>query len=548
MVMAARKAAILLLVFLQLLGAALADVPSGARLPDRKAAPGTPQGASGRPPATGSSSMVVLFVNHHGVWERAAQDRWEAAGTVTGPAGVRVVPFSQALAPQFVSKMTPAQRDAALKYPEMLLNATRRDQVFAVRYVILDRYQKPDDGRTSPVLYDLKESSRVVLPEVRDHDLKRSLDGLSKDLRDGITRMTSPVWGHVVSHQYHVVDCDHVRQEQTIVIASEQEAVRNGYEPCAICFVADGDFRNRNGTEVTLGREVSAYIERRYRTDTDPERQARVDRVGQHLVDVNGLSTFHFTFRVLDVDAPNAFAAGAGAIYITRGLEKITAGNDDMLAAVLGHEIGHTEEHHVLRQYRQQQTWSVIGAVISVATGTNWAGLLSDFVGGILGLGYSRGFELEADRLGVIYAYDAGYRADDFILVINALKKVSGGKNTANWLRTHPTEDKRLERTRALVAQLQAFDRMAASYATVDAGMGNWIHRRAVLLVDHTQELSGEFPVMATAFGAVTSAASAPPSPTGTVDGGMPTAPVSAPGDTRVESSGPNTPPHFVHD
>jgi hypothetical protein len=441
-------------------------------------------------------SLVVLYVNPQGQWDRTVQEKWEAAGGFTAPTGMRAVPWAQALSPRLAG----ASRETLLRWPEMLLSSSRRAEVFAVRYVVLDRWLHPDNGRSSPVVFDTTSGARVVLPDIKHGDLKASEAALSTELSAGLAQMNAPVWGNVTAKIYHVVGCDHVRQDQTIVIDSEQEALRNGYEPCAICFASEKDFRKRNGTEQSLGREVASAIERRYHVANDPNVQARVERVGRRLIDANGLQDFNFTFRVLEMDEPNAFAAGAGAIYITRGLEKLTEGDDDMLAAVLGHEIGHTEEHHVLRQYRQAQTWSILGTIASVATGVYWPGILSDLIGGVVGRGNGRGFELEADRLGVIYAYDAGYRPEDFILVINALKKLSPGKGTPSWLRTHPTEEKRLERTRALVARLSSLDALVTSWKAQDPGMAAYIRRHGVMFVDRQQELGGALPLFVAAL------------------------------------------------
>lgn len=494
--------------------------------------------------------MVVFYVNTRGEWDRVVQDQWDKVGSVAAPDGFRMVPPMGALRGDLMVSMPAAQREALLRRPEMLLAASRCRQAFDVRYVVLNRYNRPGDGRTMPVLYDVLDGSHLVLPEVRVADLARSQAFLAKNLQAGLARISSPVWGHILSKQYHVTNCDHVRADQTIVIASEQEARRNSYEPCAVCFPGETDYHRRNSAEISLGREVASYIERRYHTDTNTETQARVERVGRRLIQANGLYAFHYTFRVLDVDEMNAFAAGAGAVYITRGLERLTAGDDDMLAAVLGHEIGHTEGHHLLRQYRQAQTWSILGAVVSVSTGAYWPGLVTNFFGGILGRGYSRGFELEADRMGLIYTYDAGYRPEDFILVINALKKVSSDRGTPGWLRTHPTEEKRLERTRGLVANLQGLDKVATSYGAVDPGLTDYIRRHGVLFVDHTQELANDLPLYVAAFGpteATPSGGIGVPVPGNNVSGNNGKS-GSVDSELRVQPGRPDESPRFIHD
>lgn len=562
------RTALLLIVMVLSLARPAAPEPATTPPPSLPSA-----GTSAPPPTVSARTVTVVFVNNHGEWTRADQSRWDEAGPLS-VSGMTVVPYDRALCAATVGKLAPTQRDLFVRYPEMLLASSHRASFFNVRYVVVDRFAKPDDGRTVPVVYDLVEGGRTTLPRIKETDLKASEAALSKSLSDGLTRLGAPVWGHVTAKIYHVAGCDHVRQEQTIVIGSAQEASRNGYEACAVCFDLETKVRPKTDTEHTLGREVSRSIEQRFRVDSDAERQARVERVGRRIVETNGLNDFSYSFRVLDVETPNAFAAGAGYIYITRGLEKITAGNDDMLAGVLGHEIGHTEEHHVLRQYRQSQTWAVIGAIASVATGVYWPGLLADFVGGLLGRGNGRVFELESDKLGVVYAYSAGYRPDDFILVMNALKKVAGGKSTPNWLRTHPAEEKRLDRTRALCAQLDALDKIVTAYQAVDPAVALWVRRNARHFYDHTQSLAEALPVWVTVTGTMPSrppAAEAPPFPaagTGPPVSGEPAAPtgtrsegtsqgIGAPANavpvddaegTRVTPGSGDSPTQFSHD
>lgn len=532
----ASRIVLLFALVLSCLGAVQAQAPVPSPSPTS-----SPQGPLfTTPPAVPpGDTMVILYLTPEGEWNRALQEAWDGQGAVAMPSGVRPLAWTQLLPAPTASLLTPAQRDQVLRFPQMLVDSARRQDLLSARYVVLAFTVKPDEPRMVPLVVDVRTGAQQWLGMVKASERSRMPAALGKSLQDSVTRMGSRVWGNVAGKQYHVVGCDHVRKDQVITIDSEREARENAYEACALCF-PDPRVRNRNNTEMALGREIAGYIERRYRIDSNAERQARVDRVGRSIVENNGLRTFDYVFRVVDSDAPNAFAAGAGYVFVTRGMEKVTAGNDDMLATVMGHEIAHTEEHHVLRQYRQAQQWAVLGALISIATRTNLGGLLADFAGGLISRGHSRRFEVDADRSGVLFAYGAGYRPQDFELVLNALKKLGGGK-APDWLRTHPTEERRIALVRQLMAQLDGLDATVRGLSLMDPAMGAYIRRRAATLVGKREMVEGlvaplrlVFQVGGPGAAAVGPARPASPAPTVTASPEPPSPPQSGQHDDAV--------------
>jgi len=70
-------------------------------------------------------------------------------------------------------------------------------------------------------------------------------------------------------------------------------------------------------------------------------------------------------------------------------------------------------------------------------------------------LGYSRKDEYEADRLGVLYAYKAGFNP---YASLEALKKLKGNSKfnikTLEYLRSHPYTDRRIEALKAFIPSL----------------------------------------------------------------------------------------------
>lgn len=111
---------------------------------------------------------------------------------------------------------------------------------------------------------------------------------------------------------------------------------------------------------------------------------------------------------------PNAFqtvdAEGRPVLAFTIALIA-DARNQDELAFIMGHEAG----HHILGHLPRTQQQAAAGAMI-LGTLATLSGADSDGVKQAEGLGasmasrtYSKGYELEADRLGTVLAWRAGY-------------------------------------------------------------------------------------------------------------------------------------------
>jgi predicted Zn-dependent protease len=199
----------------------------------------------------------------------------------------------------------------------------------------------------------------------------------------------------------------------------------------------------------------------------DPKIQGYVNDLGQRLAAKSELSTLKWTFTVLDSDIINAFALPGGYVYVSRGLVAL-ADNEDQLAGVIGHEIGHVTARHAANRY---------SAAVGSQIGVTGAAILSDiFLGGGSGraisqaggaaaqsylAGYSRGQELESDSLGVRYLdridYDTAAMAgflDKLGRESALLAKLQGQTPRGfSYLDTHPPTDERVRKATALAAK-----------------------------------------------------------------------------------------------
>lgn len=97
----------------------------------------------------------------------------------------------------------------------------------------------------------------------------------------------------------------------------------------------------------------------------DPVEQARVSRIAYELAQQSDFQSFPFTFRLIDMPVPNAFALPGGQIFVTRGMLDLGL-TDDMLANLLGHEIGHVTLQHYKRMQRKATLLNVLSNALLV--------------------------------------------------------------------------------------------------------------------------------------------------------------------------------------
>ncbi|MDP2334796.1 MAG: M48 family metalloprotease [Reyranella sp.] len=153
----------------------------------------------------------------------------------------------------------------------------------------------------------------------------------------------------------------------------------------------------------------------------DAALQSYVDRVGQKLARGSGLAG-PYRFVVLDLPVVNAHALPSGYVFVTRGLLAVLD-DEAELAAALGHELGHLTQRHAAQRARARQ--GVLDAAVEAAavTGSVTVGRSVARDGLIALRRYSREQELEADRIGLGYLVQAGYRSDAMASLIDRLRQ-----------------------------------------------------------------------------------------------------------------------------
>lgn len=191
---------------------------------------------------------------------------------------------------------------------------------------------------------------------------------------------------------------------------------------------------------------------------------AIVKQVGEKVVRNSAASRtpYKYDFHLLaDPQTINAFALPGGQVFITEGLffrltEDGKKLDEDMLAGVLGHEIGHVVARHSAEKLAQMELAQGITGAVTMATydpsNPNTA-YIAQSVANMLQLKYGREQELQSDNLGVRFMLEAGYDPEHLIEVMEILKQASGPNRVPEFQSTHPDPENRQEAIKAAIEE-----------------------------------------------------------------------------------------------
>lgn len=181
-----------------------------------------------------------------------------------------------------------------------------------------------------------------------------------------------------------------------------------------------------------------------------------------------------FTFFMMKDRQVNAFATLGGYVGVNAGLV-LLAESEDEVAAVLGHEIAHVTQSHVLRSVERAQKDSIpilLAMLGAIAIAQSGSGNSSDDAAmaamasaqGIAAqrqINYTRSNESESDRLGIQTLVRSGYAPDamaSMFLRMQALERSNRGgpkERVPDYLRTHPVTITRIAEAKQRAEQMR---------------------------------------------------------------------------------------------
>ena len=212
--------------------------------------------------------------------------------------------------------------------------------------------------------------------------------------------------------------------------------------------------------EIRLGNQLHAEISKKFRITSVG--QQRAHRIGQLVARASLRPNLPYRFHLIAEREINAFATPGGHIYVTTALMNLA--NDEELASVLSHEVGHVVARHSLKTLQHSRTLGGIADLFGSITGL--AGDTAKELGtaaaqivasGLLAV-HNREEEREADFLGVRGMPKAGLNPEAMITMFQKIQRVS--KTNPGLLGSlfsdHPDVQERIDNTRYEIDRMRS--------------------------------------------------------------------------------------------
>jgi len=208
--------------------------------------------------------------------------------------------------------------------------------------------------------------------------------------------------------------------------------------------------------ESELGAEAALMVEAQIGTIDAGALSTYVADLGRRLAAHSPRQDVSYSFAIVDMEEPNAFALPGGYIYVSRGLLAIT-NSEDELANVIAHEIGHVAALHHARQQARTAGFGLLTSPVRLV-----GGLVGGTIGALIEApfavaGYSfiaahgRGQEREADHIAQDIAAQVGYDPTALSTFLSTLQRDTdlrmGGDvpRRVHFFDTHPSTPERVK-------------------------------------------------------------------------------------------------------
>jgi len=208
--------------------------------------------------------------------------------------------------------------------------------------------------------------------------------------------------------------------------------------------------------EIEIARNNAAQFDAQASFIDDARLDAYLNRIVQRLAAHAVPRPFEYRIKVVGDASINAFTFGGGFLYVNAGL-LARMENEAQVAMVLGHEIAHAAESHVVEGMKADAGINLAGQLAgqaAAASGRVNGEVLAktyEYSMNAAVNGHGRGQESEADELGIEYMAKAGYDAREASGTFTALLKEYGDESKLDsfFYSNHPRNEERMARADA---------------------------------------------------------------------------------------------------
>jgi Zn-dependent protease with chaperone function len=157
--------------------------------------------------------------------------------------------------------------------------------------------------------------------------------------------------------------------------------------------------------------------------------------------------TWRWEVNLLRSNQINAFCMPGGKIAFFSGILDKLQLNDDEVAMVMGHEIGHALYEHARARAVKSTAAVTVSRVVGGLLFGNAGDVIGAQAGNLIALKFSRNDELQADLIGMELAARAGYDPRAGVTLWQKMSQASGGA-PPQWMSTHPAGQTRINTIR----------------------------------------------------------------------------------------------------
>ena len=442
----------------------------------------------------------VIAVDEHGSLQQSKQPTSLSTANSNGSV---VCDLNQLILPEARAKLSPTDITALLSRPDITLASCKAIKVFNCQHVLLLLPQSRGIYRATMV------NLRTLAGQGLSASQTSQEANAHQDLISQALRLCKSIDVQVIaaqdSNQYHRADADHIsRSSSTVHYPNYKAAKAAGLRPCPLCFP-----EVQYQSDIYLNPQAS--VPDNLPLSSNNSMIMRLAKVNIQLAYANHLSPqVHHAF-VLASPEYAAFSYAGGPILVSEGLLNVldTPGE---VATVLSNEMAHLSLGHVTlrpqeiqeaerRQQEEQQKnrsksfmsnmfGTVLGSVVSYATGSYWAGWgvrHAVDIGSNIKISFPKHYEEDADRKAIQLCFSAGYSLDDYVLTVNKLGSLYQQRNDNEWLKQHGKTEERLNAVRPLIEKLSPMESGLRAWKNGDPTLCEAWRHQVQLYLDNPQ-------------------------------------------------------------
>lgn len=203
--------------------------------------------------------------------------------------------------------------------------------------------------------------------------------------------------------------------------------------------------------EIQIGNEAARQVAGQMKLSQDAAVTRRVQSLGEKLVQGLPRKEYDYQFYVVEDKTPNAFTIPGGKIYVHTGLLQFAA-NDDEVAGVIAHEIGHAYMRHPAKLISRQYGVEVLSNILFKGNAAQMKTVALQIAKGSVINYYGRQDEFEADETGFYILRRAGLSSRGMLTFFTRLQTLEQRGSILSILSSHPPTQERIVRLQSLEA------------------------------------------------------------------------------------------------